>query len=674
MDRQGAEIRIRELRNQIGHHNRLYYELDRPEISDAEYDALFRELERLEAQFPELASPDSPTRMVGAKPAEKFEKFRHAQPMLSLGNAMDASELREFDARVRKLLELPAERGIDYVAEPKFDGLAVELVYENGALVAGATRGDGFVGELVTENLRRVHGIPARLAKGAPALVDVRGEVYMRTDDFVELNRRREEEGEAVFVNPRNAAAGSLRQLDPRVTSARPIAFFAYGVGRLEGARHARQSEILEALAAWGLPVNDRWRVCGGIDKAVAFYDDALAHRASLPYQIDGVVLKVNDLAWQDRLGFVSRSPRWAVAAKFPAQQARTAIRGIEINVGRLGTLTPVARLEPVFVGGATVSNASLHNQDEIDRLDVRVGDTVVVQRAGDVIPEVVSVVAELRPDGTKPFSILEAVGGKCPACGSDAVRLPGEVAVRCIGLACPRRLVTGILHFASKNAVNIDGLGEKIVTQLVDKGLAKSPVDIFRLSRSDWADLDRMAEKSADNMLAAIEASKKTTLAKFVYALGVRHVGEATAKALADELGSLDAIRQADEQALASVPDIGPIVARSIHGFFADPKNAALIDELLAQGFELAAPARVTGGPFSGKTFVLTGTLSAMTRPEAGARIEALGGRVAGSVSKKTSVVVAGEEAGSKLDKARDLGVEIWDEARFLAEIGETS
>lgn len=674
METHEARSRATELRRAIALHNDLYYRQDAPQISDAEYDALMRELVELEARFPDIVTPDSPTRTVGAKPSERFEKFAHALPMLSLANAMNAGELREFDARVRRFLEWDSDTPIEYVAELKIDGLAVELVYERRRLVAGSTRGDGTVGELITRNLLTIEAIPRELPQGAPDVLDVRGEVYMRRSDFAALNARREDDGEPNFANPRNAAAGSLRQLDPAVTASRPLSIFLYGLGRTGELRLDTHEEWLRRLSDWGFPVNPERRLCRGIDEAVAYFESIPGIRGDLPFDIDGVVVKVNRLDLQDQLGILSRSPRWAIAAKFAAQQVRTVVESIDIQVGRTGALTPVARLTPVAVGGVTVSNASLHNQDEIDRLDVRVGDTVVIQRAGDVIPEVVSVVTELRPPDAVPFSIPESVSRHCPVCGSEIVRLPDEVAWRCVGSSCPAKRIESLCHFASKNAMNIDGLGDKLIRQVVEKGLVRGPADLYRLTREQWAGLDRMADKSAENLIAAIEATKATTLRRLIFALGIRHVGEATAKALADAFGSIHALMDASAEQLACVPDIGPVVAASIRGWFEDEGNRRLVEDLLALGITPAWEKSESPGRLAGLTVVLTGTLASMDRGEAKRRLEALGATVAGSVSKKTSVVIAGEAAGSKLDKARDLGVEIWDEERFLSEIGSTS
>ena len=653
------------LREEIERHNYLYYVLDAPAIPDAEYDRLFRELERLEAEFPQLATPDSPTQRIGAAPLSGFSQLTHRVPMLSLNNAFAEEEVAAFDRRVREGLVV-AE--VDYAVEPKFDGLAISLVYENGVLVQGATRGDGYTGEDVTANLRTIKAIPLRLhAAQPPRLLEVRGEVLILKADFDRLNRQQREKGEKEFANPRNAAAGSLRQLDPRITATRPLTFFAYGLGSAEGVILPRtQSAVMDYLETLRVPVCRERKVVRGHAGLLDYYRTIGARRDSLPYDIDGVVYKVNDLGWQERLGFVARAPRFAVAHKFPAQEAMTELLGIEVQVGRTGALTPVARLKPVFVGGATVTNATLHNEDEIRRKDVRIGDTVVVRRAGDVIPEVVAVVGERRPAAAREF-IMPAT---CPVCGSRVVRLPDEAAARCSGgLFCPAQRKQAILHFASRRALDIEGMGDKLVDQLVDKELVHTPADIYRLGMNALANLDRMAEKSAGNLLSAIEASKKTTLARFVYALGIRNVGEATAKELARHFGGLDPLMAANEEALQQVPDIGPVVAQSIAQFFGEPHNREVIAQLIAAGVRWNEGAGVAASTsaISGKTFVLTGTLPTLTRDEAKEKIEALGGKVSGSVSGKTGYVVAGADPGSKLAKAQELGVTILDESGLM-------
>ncbi|BAN35487.1 DNA ligase [Sulfuricella denitrificans skB26] len=665
--------RARFLREELERHNYLYYVLDEPEIPDAEYDKLFRELEWLEAENPLLATPDSPTRRIGATPLAEFSQLTHRVPMLSLNNAFEDEEVAAFDRRVRE--GLGVER-VEYAVDTKFDGLAISLIYENGILLQGATRGDGYTGEDVTTNLRTIKAIPLRLHTTNPSqLLEVRGEVLILKADFEKLNRQQRDKGEKEFANPRNAAAGSLRQLDPRITATRPLTFFAYGLGSVEGVNLPRKlSAVMDYLESLRVPVCRERKVVQGVDGLLEYYRMIGARRDSLPYDIDGVVYKVNDLDSQERLGFVARAPRFAVAHKFPAQEAMTELLGITVQVGRTGALTPVARLRPVFVGGAMVSNATLHNEDEIRRKDVRIGDTVIVRRAGDVIPEVVGVVPGNRHAGAQEFSLLELYP-VCPVCGSHVIRLPDEAAARCSGgLFCPAQRKQAILHFASRRAMDIEGMGDKLVDQLVDKELIHTPADLYKLSMNTLANLDRMAEKSASNTLAAIEASKKTTLARFIFALGIRNVGEATAKDLARHFGGLDALMAADDGALQQVPDVGPVVAQSIVQFFVEPHNCEVIAQLVAAGvhWEEGAGSPVSTSPISGKTFVLTGTLPNLTRDEAKERIEALGGKVTGSVSKKTDFVVAGAEAGSKLIKAQELGVLVLDEIQLKEMLGE--
>ncbi|MCI4440185.1 NAD-dependent DNA ligase LigA [Tibeticola sp.] len=671
-----AAARAQELRAQINDHNWRYYTLDDPVISDAEYDRLFQELEAIEAKYPELRTPDSPTQRVGGPIASGFAPVRHRVPMLSIRTETDATAAgaRAFDARVRKELGLgPDDPPLDYVGEPKFDGLAVSLRYERGILVLGATRGDGETGEDVTANVRTIRQIPLRLQGVTAPVCEVRGEVYMRRDAFEELNRRQRERGEKVFMNPRNAAAGSLRQLDPKVTAQRPLSFFAYALGELsspeEGGPEIRsQWELLQALKAWGFPVSEHVRPCRGAEALIAYHDEMARLRPDLPYDIDGVVYKVDSFALQQQLGFVAREPRWAVAHKYPPQEELTTVLAIEVQVGRTGKLTPVARLEPVFVGGVTVTNATLHNEDEVRRKDVRVGDTVVVRRAGDVIPEVVAVVFERRKGNPPPFSMPK----QCPVCGSAVVREEGEADYRCTGgLFCPAQRKQAILHFAQRRALDIEGLGEKIVDQLVDQGLVRTVADLYRLDLPTLAALERMGEKSARNLLEAIARSKATTLPRFIFGLGIRHVGEATAKALTRHFGSLDVLMHATEAELAAVPDVGPVVARSIRLFFDQPHNQEVIADLRALGVHWpegpAAPS-AQKLPLAGKTVVLTGTLPTLTREDAKERLEAAGAKVSSSVSRKTDYVIAGAEAGSKLEKARELGVPVLDEAGFFA------
>jgi DNA ligase (NAD+) len=665
--------RARALRREIERHNRLYYVEDAPEISDAAFDALFRELQDIEAAHPDLVSPDSPTQRVGGAPAEGFAEVTHRTPMLSLANAFSAEDVAAFDRRCREAL---GREAVEYACELKFDGLAVSLVYERGRFVQGATRGDGASGEDVTANLRTIQAIPLHL-EDAPALLEVRGEVLMLRRDFEALNRRQAAAGEKTFVNPRNAAAGSLRQLDPRLTAQRRLSFFAYGVGAHEGfAMPASHDRLMDALAGLGFPVSRDRRTVTGEPALLAYYGDVGRRRASLACDIDGVVYKVNRFAEQEALGFVARAPRWAVAHKFPAEEATTQLLDIGVQVGRTGAVTPVARLAPVFVGGTTVSNATLHNEDEVRRKDAWRRDTVVVRRAGDVIPEVARVAAP----GPRESADWFEMPSRCPECGSAIVRLEDEAVARCSGgLICPAQRKASLLHFASRRAMDIEGLGDKLVDQLVDGGIVRTPADLYRLGLAKLAALERMAEKSAANVLAAIDRSRETTLARFVFALGIRHVGEVTAKDLARHFGSLAALMAADAPALQGAPDVGPAVAESVSRFFAEPHNREVIAQLRAAGvrWDEGPPARAAnGGPFAGKIVVLTGTLSSLTRDEARERIEAAGGRVTGSVSKKTHFVVAGTEAGAKLDRARELGIEVLDEARLRAmlEGGETT
>jgi len=657
--------RARFLRAEIERHNHAYYVLDAPTIPDAEYDKLFRELVELERDHPELATPDSPTQRIGGAPLAEFGQVQHRVPMLSLNNAFSAEEAAAFDRRCREGLGLDE---VEYAVEPKFDGLAITLIYEDGVFVRGATRGDGFTGEDVSANLRTVKNIPLRLPADAPSRLEVRGEVLIFRAEFEKLNRRQRERGEKEFANPRNAAAGSLRQLDSKITARRPLRFFAYGVADAAAVAPAPHDHagMMDRLAAWGFPVAAEREVVRGAAGLADYYARIGGARPGLPYDIDGVVYKVNRLADQERLGFVSRAPRFAVAHKFPAEEALTTVEAIEVQVGRTGAITPVARLAPVFVGGVTVTNATLHNEDEVRRKDVRIGDTVIVRRAGDVIPEVVAVVPEQRPILAPEFHMPK----QCPVCGSAVERPEDEAIARCSGgLFCPAQRKQALLHFASRRAMDIEGLGEKLVEQLVDNAIVKTPADLYKLGLLALANLERMAEKSAANILAAIEKSRATTLARFIYALGIRNVGEATARDLARHFGSLDALLAADEVALQQVPDVGPVVAASIARFCAEPHNVEVIEQLRAAGVHWPAgePAPAVTSAIAGKTFVLTGTLPTLTREAAKELIEASGGKVAGSVSKKTDYVVAGAEAGSKLDKAQQLGVTILDETQFL-------
>jgi DNA ligase (NAD+) len=669
------------LRAEIERHNHLYYVLDTPEIPDAEFDRIFRELQALEAQYPELLTTDSPTKRVGGAVLSALTPVRHKVPMLSIETETDitASGARAFDLRVRKKLGLaPTDPEIEYAAELKFDGLAISLRYENGVLVQAATRGDGEVGEDVTHNIRTVRQIPLRLTGDVPPVLEARGEVYMSRPDFERYNERQRAQGKATLVNPRNGAAGSLRQLDSKLAAQRPLSFFVYGLGETVGWNPpATHGELLDALKAFGFPVC-RERIVGkGPEALVAFHEAVAQKRDSLPYDIDGVVYKVNSLALQRDLGFRSREPHWAVAHKFPAQEEMTTVLNIDVQVGRTGAITPVARLQPVFVGGVTVTNATLHNQDEIDRKDVRIGDTVIVRRAGDVIPEVVSVILNHRPGDTRPYSLLEAIGHVCPVCGSHAVRLPDEAAIRCTGgLFCAAQRRQAILHFAGRRAMDIEGLGDKLVEQLVEHEHVHRLSDIYRLDLPTLAGLERMGEKSAQNLLDAIDKSRNTTLARFIYALGIRNVGEATAKDLARHFGALEPLMNADIEGLQRVPDVGPVVAESIQQFFAETHNRDIIAQLRELGvhWEEGAPAANQAGVFTGKTLVLTGTLPTLSRDQAKEKIEAAGGKVAGSVSKKTDYVVAGAEAGSKLAKAEELGITILDEAALLEMLGENA
>ena len=666
MDVRAAGKRAAQLRQQISHHDHRYYTLDDPEISDAAYDELLTELRALESAHPELVTPDSPTQRVSGAPAGRFAPVTHAVPMLSLDNAFSDADVRAFDRRIHERLEHAGP--IEYHAEPKLDGLAVSLRYRHGELAQAATRGDGTTGEDVTANIRTIRSVPQRLKGHAPAEVEVRGEVYMPVAGFRELNLRAAAAGEKVFANPRNAAAGSLRQLDPRATAARPLDAYFYAVGAWQGVPMPdRHAELLDALRHYGFRVCEESRLVIGVEACLDYYRALGARRADLPYQIDGVVYKVNDRRWYERLGQVSRAPRWAIAHKFPADEAMTLLRDVEFQVGRTGVLTPVARLEPVVVGGATVSNATLHNMDEIERKDVRIGDTVVVRRAGDVIPEIVRVERSRRPTHASAV-VLPAT---CPVCGSAVVRTPGEAAARCSGgFVCKAQRQEALAHFVSRRALDIDGLGDKLIAQLVDTGRVRQPSDFWTLDATELAGLDRMGEKSAAKLCASLAAARRTTLPRLIHALGIPDVGEATAAALARHFGSLDALMQADEAALLEVADVGPIIAAKVHGYFADARHrdeiARLRDPAIAGlVWEESAPVRApAGGPLAGLTVVLTGTLAGITRVEAGDRLAALGAKVATSVSKKTDYVIAGEAAGSKLDKARALGVRVLDQA----------
>ncbi len=670
--------RIARLRAEIERHNRQYYELDAPLIPDVEYDRLFRELQALEAQYPELASLDSPTRRVGGKPLNAFQPVQHAVAMLSIRTETDtqASGARTFDARIRRELGLAESVApLEYACELKFDGLAINLHYQHGVLVQAATRGDGETGEDVTQNVRTIREIPLRLNNCTAPVLEVRGEIYMSRKNFVHYNESQRALGLPTLVNPRNGAAGGIRQLDPALAAKRMLSFFAYGAGEVQGwPLPATHGALLDALAAMGLPVNTARKIVSGAEGLMKFYDGIAAQRDSLPFDIDGVVYKVNRFDLQEQLGFVTREPRWAVAHKYPAEEQLTVVRDIEIQVGRTGKLTPVAKLEPVFVGGTTVSNATLHNEDETRRKDVRIGDTVIVRRAGDVIPEVVSVVIDPAVQAERGeagrFDLFKQLAGKCPVCGSAIARDADESAWRCTGgLFCPAQRKQALLHFASRRAMNIDGLGDRLVEQLVDAHIVNTPADLYKLDFATLAGLERMGDKSAQNLLAAIERSKKTTLARFIFALGIRNVGETTAKDLAKHFGNLDSLLGADLERLQQVPDVGPVVAFSITNFLFEVHNREVIAQLRAAGAHWPEQAEQPSSslPLSGQTFVLTGTLTALSREAAKEKLESLGAKVSGSVSAKTTCVVAGVEAGSKLDKARDLGVNVLDETAFL-------
>lgn len=660
-----AQGRALELRRQIEYHNYRYHVLDDPEISDAEYDRLLKELKALEAKHPQLASPDSPTQRIGATPVGELRDVVHAVSMLSLDNAFTAEDLAAFDKRVRDKLDDVAS--VEYAAEPKLDGLAVSFRYEKGKLVQAATRGDGVHGEDITHNVRELRSVPQQLDGSPPPVLEVRGEVFMTIAGFKRMNEQALKEGEKVFVNPRNAAAGSMRQLDPNLIRKRPLDVFFYGLGETNWTLPPRHSDTLQQLREWGLKVSPLIKVVEGVGGCLEYYREIGARRAQLSYEIDGVVYKVNSYRQQRELGFVSRAPRWAIAHKFPAHEENTVVRDVEFQVGRTGALTPVARLEPVFVGGVTVSNATLHNMDEVERKDVRIGDTVVVRRAGDVIPEIVKVIVEHRPKTAR----IVKLPPKCPVCGSEVEREEGEAVARCTGgLFCAAQRKESLRHFAGRRAMDIEGLGSKIIDQLVDAGMVHSPADLYSLTLDQLAGLERMAEKSAQNLLDALAKSKSTTLARFLYALGVRDVGESTATALAAYFGTLEALLEADEAAIQEVPDVGPIVAAHVYHFFQQPKNRAVMDGLRKAGVHWPAQKRraaASEGALTGKTFVLTGSLDSMSRDAAADRITALGGKVSGSVSKKTAYVVAGAEPGSKLSKAQELGVTVLDEAEFL-------
>ena len=663
-DRDRAAARMARLRAEIDEANHRYYVLDAPTIADAEYDRLLRELATLEAQHPDLITPDSPTQRVGAAPLASFGPVRHALPMTSMDNAFSDEDVHAFDARVRK--GLGVDGPIGYTAEPKYDGVSVSLRYERGVLARAGTRGDGETGEDITANVRTIKSIPLKLyGAGWPEVVEVRGEVVIPRKDFERLNREQLARNDKVFANPRNAAAGSLRQLDPHVTASRPLRFFPWGLGEVSSPIADRYAAIIERLHGWGFRISEFFQLVHGVEECLRYYRKLLAARATLPFEIDGVVYKVNELAARERLGFTARAPRWAVAHKLPAQEEQTIVEAILPSVGRTGVITPVAVLKPVAVSGVTVTHATLHNEDELKRKDVRVGDTVIVRRAGDVIPEVVSVVAERRPAHAAVWHMPR----RCPVCDAEVMREPEAAAHRCMGgLHCPAQRMGAILHYAARSALDIEGLGEKLVEQLVQKDLVKTVADVYRLTQDDLVALERMGEKSAQNLLERIEASKSTTLARFLYGLGIPQVGEATAQQLAEHFGELDRLMDATESEIDAVPNIGESMAEDIHAFFHDPKNRKVIERLRAAGVHWPAVARRAAAPLAGKTFVLTGTLASLGRDEAKRRLQELGAKVAGSVSKKTDYVVVGEDPGSKADKAGALGVPMLREQEFLA------
>ncbi|PHS27538.1 MAG: DNA ligase (NAD(+)) LigA [Methylophaga sp.] len=658
-------LRAGELRDLLNKHNHLYYVADQPEVTDSEYDRLFKELTQIEADYPTLLTADSPTQRVGGKALDKFSQITHVLPMLSLDNVFDREELEAFDQRVRDWLNTADIQR--YAAEPKLDGLAISLRYENGILIHAATRGDGEVGEDVTTNVRTISSVPLKLqGEGIPEVIEIRGEIFMPKVGFEALNVQQIAEDKKPFVNPRNAAAGSLRQLDSKITANRPLAMICYGLGEIRGmAKPETHLQAMQIIAKWGCQISPELQLVEGVEACLAYIQQIGERRQRLPYDIDGVVFKVDRFELQQRLGFVSRAPRWAIAHKFPAQQEMTVIEDIEIQVGRTGALTPVARLKPVFVGGVTVSNATLHNQDEIERKDVRVGDTVIVRRAGDVIPEVVQVVLSKRPENTHAF----VMPTQCPVCQSDVERVEGNAVARCSGgLYCPAQRKEAIKHFASRKAMDVDGLGDKLVEQLVDEGLINDPADLFQLTIEPLSNLERMGEKSAINLVAALQMAKQTKFARFLYSLGIRETGEATTRSLASHFLTLDALQQADEASLIEIEDVGPIVAHHIVTFFQQSHNQEVIERLLDAGIHWPEERKIAAdSALSGKTIVLTGTLEQMSRSEAKEKLLALGTKVSGSVSKKTDFVVAGRDAGSKLTKAEKLGVSVVDEATLI-------
>ncbi len=670
--RKPTRAEVESLRRDIDHHNHRYYVLDDPEVSDAEYDVLLRRLEAIEAEWPEFRSPDSPTQRIGAPPDETFKVVTRVVPMLSLDNAMNEEEVREWRDRLIRVVGAAGESG--YVCEPKMDGVAIELVYEKGALVQASTRGDGVNGEDVTQNARTIRAIPLRLRDaggkkdpGPPALLSVRGEIYMRLADFEKINQQQADAGDKLYANPRNTAAGSLKQIDPRVTATRPLRFFAYGAAHIASTGIDSQWKLLEALKAWGFPVNPMSRRSETLEDIIAFHAELAAKRDDLAYEIDGMVVKADDFAVQIEAGVRSRSPRWAVAWKFPPQEARTQVNSIAVYVGRTGALTPVAHVEPVRVGGVTVSNVTLHNEDEVLRKDVRVGDWVFVRRAGDVIPELVAPILELRKGDPPKFKMP----AKCPVCATKVERVEGEAVTRCPNIACPAQIRGRLVHFAGRGTMDIEGLGEKLVDQLVTAGLIETPADIYDLAVLQLAGLERMAEKSAQNVINAIDRSRHTTLARFIYALGIRNVGETVAELLAAHFDSAEDFLDAKEETLSEIRGIGDVIAHEIHAWNSVRANRDVVKRLVKAGITFAKTPRATSNEFEGKTFVFTGTLTRLTREDAEAEVKQRGGKAASSVSKQTSYVVAGEKAGSKLEKAQKLGVTVIDEDAFLELIG---
>jgi len=655
--------RVKELREIIEQHNYNYYILDNPAISDGEYDTLFRELETLEAEHSQLITTDSPTQRVGAEPLAEFSTIQHRLPMLSLANAMNTEELLAFDERVKK--RLGTENSIEYMAEPKLDGLGIELVYEQGVMISGSTRGDGFTGEDITQNLKTIRSLPLKLrGKNIPALLEARGEVFIKKEDFITLNKNQEKEGKSIFANPRNAAAGSLRHLDPRITDSRPLSIYFYEAGSMEGISFETHEEFLSAIKVMGLPVNPFIEKISGGNELATYHKELEIKRNNLPYEIDGTVFKVNHYTKREQLGARSRSPRWAIAGKFKAQQTTTVIKDIDVQVGRTGALTPVAKLEPVHISGVTVTNATLHNQDEINRKDIRIGDTVLIERAGDVIPKVVQVILEKRPQHSTPFIIVM----HCPVCGHKSYKPDDEAVARCINISCPAQVKGRIQHFVSKLAMDIEGLGEKIVDQLVEAGFLRTIDDIFTLEHQPVAELEGLGEKSAENLIRSIHGSKKTNFARFVYALGIRNVGEHTAKVLeANFNGDIKKFQRTTAEELEDIDEVGPIIAQSIIQFWQDKTNQTMVQNCLERGVFLAKVKQKTALPFSGQIFVFTGTLEKLSRHRAKLVVESLGGKATGSVSKKTTYVVAGSGTGSKLKKAQILGIRVLSEDEFL-------